>query len=253
MKSPTKPLMTNPPPSRERCFDCDTRPYWANSDETNSPARKWGSFIERGRAYRIDDPETPRPWLNYLCNEEFGAVVSNRGLGFTWIHSTLFRITKYDHPIDYLPRDFSEGRLFWLEEPGKPPVNLLRDGTDITCVHRPGVTEFAVKAGVLAIHIELFVPPDAPGEIWRVSIHNQGKSEMRFRIGFEQVWSIATFGIHTAEEGIPYTSVPGTAFSYEAEADFCQARSEEPALPFPVHTVFGSPGATKTTDLSKTR
>ncbi len=224
-------------------YDCDTRPYWTPEGVSNASTRKWGSFNERGTAYRIDDPDTPRPWLNYLCNDVFGSVVSNRGMGFCWLESCLLRITKYDHPVDYLPRDFSDGRMLLLERPGRPSVNLLQDVPGLVCVHHPAKSEFRVELEDLRFQIDVFVPPDIPGEVWRVSVHNRGKHPQTLRLGFGQIWSIATFGIHTAEEGIPYTSVPGTSFASVIGNGCCQASSTEAALPFPVHVLFGSPGA----------
>ena len=79
--------------SERIAYDCDTSPYWCSEEDYNNRDKTFGEFIDGGRGYRINDPDTPRPWLNYLSNKKFGSVISNRGLGFSWYASTLLRIT----------------------------------------------------------------------------------------------------------------------------------------------------------------
>lgn len=224
-------------------YDCDTRPYWTTDEQRANVKRRWGAFVERGTAYRIDDPDTPRPWLNYLCNAEFGSVISNRGLGFHWIYSTLLRITKYEHPIDYLPRDFEDGREIWIEEEGHAPFNLFRQATDLVCVHRPGITVLTARVRDWSFEATVFVPPDMPVELLGLKVRNEADQPRSLRLAFEQTWSMATFGIHTAEEGIPYLSTPGKAFSIREDGHALWATCADPALPFVVQGLFASPDA----------
>lgn len=229
-------------------YDCDTRPYWTGPDAAAQANRTWGTFIKSGRAYRIDDADTPRPWLNYLCNATFGSVISNRGLGFHWLHSTLFRVTRYEHPIDYLPRDFADGRELFLTEAGQAPVNIWREAADITCTHRPGLTELATCVRDLQFNAAVFVPPDWPAELTRLRLCNKGSTARTLELAFEQTWCFAAFGIHTAEEGIPYLSTPGTGVETETLSDDAVLVAVHDAqLPFPVHGLFFSPQADRAT------
>ena len=36
----------------------------------------YGEFDADGREYRIKRPDTPRPWFNYLFNEQYHAIIS---------------------------------------------------------------------------------------------------------------------------------------------------------------------------------
>lgn len=223
-------------------YDCDTRPYWTKLEDENAH-KAWGEFRAGGRAYRILDPDTPRPWLNYLVNDRFGAVISNRGQGFQWLFSTLFRITKYDHPIDYLPREFDTGRDAWFCEPGGEPVHFFKQARELQCEHTPFATTFTGRVGAWEISAEFTVPLDHPMELMRWRVVNRAGERKPLSIKWAQTWSVATFGIHTAEEGIPYVSTPGTMFEVWAEGSAWRARCLDPALPCPVYAFFAATGA----------
>lgn len=218
-------------------YDCDTRPYWTNLDKED-PKRRWGNFTSRGRAFAITDPDTPRPWLNYLVNSLFGAVISNRGHGFHWLYSTLFRITKYDHPIDYLPREFDTGRDAWFHEGGRDPVHFFQSADAFVCTHSPYASLFTGRIGDWEIEAFFTVPLEAPLELFRWKIRNTSQQPRPLSIEWAQTWSVATFGIHTAEEGIPYVSTPGAGFRAFEEKDGWFARVNDPELPCEVHAFF---------------
>ena len=46
-----------------KIYDCDTSPYWCSEDDYNNKDKHFGAFIEDGKAYQIDDPNTPRPLI----------------------------------------------------------------------------------------------------------------------------------------------------------------------------------------------
>ena len=191
-----------------KTYDCDTSPYWCSEDDYNNKNKKFGEFIENGCAYRITDPETPRPWLNYLSNEKFGSVISNQGLGFSWYGSPLLRITKYEHPIDYLPRDFVDGREIIVENKENGEFkNLLADADDLICVHRPGSTTLSASAFGTNFELTYFVPEKDACELCVCRVNSTLNKALRLH--FSQKWSFAKFGTHSAEHGIPYISTPG--------------------------------------------
>lgn len=56
----------------------------------------WGGFS--GDSYVIENPDTPAPWCNMLCNERFGSMVTSRGGSFTWFeNSRSGRLTPFDN------------------------------------------------------------------------------------------------------------------------------------------------------------
>ncbi|MCF6177234.1 MAG: hypothetical protein L3J71_15870 [Victivallaceae bacterium] len=227
-------------------YDCDTFNYWCSETDYNNRDKTFGRFVDDGRGYRIEDPSTPRPWLNYFSNAKFGSVISNRGLGFTWYKSTLLRITKYDHPIDYLPRDFQDGReIIVTDLTNGEQVNVLRSADNLICTHYPGHS--IISATVMGIEFEftLFVPIDDPCEIWQLKISNPTNNERELKVSFQQTWTLSRFGIHTAEEGIPYISTPGERLTVNSEAQGCYCSTDNPDLPYAMYGFFQSPQAVK--------
>lgn len=190
-------------------YDCDTFDYWCSDDDYNGKEKKkYGEFAANGRSYNIFTKDTPRPWLNYLCNDKIASVVSNTGLGFFWYKTSLLRVTKYEHITDYQPRTFEDGRDVYITDVDTDEsFCVFRDAKDITCTHRPGKSTVTAKINGFTVTMTIFVPTADAGECWIVDVKSEKKRNIK--ISFRQVWSVARFGIHTAEEGIPYLSVPG--------------------------------------------
>src|SRR3989338_8659668 len=60
----------------------------------------YGYFTEDGREYVITRPDTPRPWVNVICNGDYGLIESQAGSGFSWLdNSNLSRITRWDQDL----------------------------------------------------------------------------------------------------------------------------------------------------------
>jgi cellobiose phosphorylase/N,N'-diacetylchitobiose phosphorylase len=238
-----------------RIYDCDTHDYWCSEADYENRDKTFGNFIEDGKGYQIFDPNTPRPWLNYFANSNFGSVISNTGLGFTWYRSTLLRITKYEHPIDYLPRDFKDGREIIIEDlDTAEKINVFREGTDLICTHFSGRSTIEASALGMKISMTVFVPVDDPCEIWLIKVSSSAEKR-HIKISFQQTWCFAKFGIHTAEDGIPYISTPGKNLSISNDKNgiFCKSLNDQ--LPYDMHGFFMSPQTTesKITPLKETR
>lgn len=228
-----------------KAYDCDTRPYWTDEQALQSGPRTFGHFTEKGHGYRITNPATPRPWLNYFANDRFGAVLANDGKGFCWYKTSLVRITKYDHPIDYLPRQFEDGRDIRVTDPATgESARLFRDGQSLVCTHYPGFSEITATVLGLDFRIRFFVPVDRPCEVWLAEITNPGPRPRTITLECAQTWSLAKFGSHTAEEGIPYLSTPGDRLTTTVADHAVRADAASPELPWRLHAFFSSPGAT---------
>lgn len=223
---------------QRKVYDCDTYNYWCSQEDYDGTLKKrYGEFIDNGRAYEITEKHTPRPWLNYLCNDKIASVISNDGMGFFWYKTSLLRVTKYEHIIDYQPRTFEDGREVWIEdlETGKK-ICVFKAAEDIKCIHRPGESVVEAKTDGFTVTFRLFVPKDDAGECWRISIKSE--KSRRIRVTFKQVWSVARFGIHTAEEGIPYLSSPGKDQTVEIIKNGVMLRNENSELPAKLRCAF---------------
>ena len=91
----------------------------------------YGHFSADGKEYIITDPATPTPWINYIHNGRYFAIVSNNGGGVSYFKSPLHgRITRYrinDVPPDrpgktIYARDLDSGEIWSLTwQPVGPP------------------------------------------------------------------------------------------------------------------------------------
>src|SRR3989338_7300793 len=45
---------------------------------------KYGHFSKNGEEFIITNPVTPRPWINYLTNEEYCAIISQNAGGYSF-------------------------------------------------------------------------------------------------------------------------------------------------------------------------
>lgn len=57
---------------------------------------KYGYFDLENKEYVITNPATPAPWVNYLGDPEYGAIISNNAAGYSFVKSGANgRITRY--------------------------------------------------------------------------------------------------------------------------------------------------------------
>lgn len=232
--------------SEERIhYDCDTIDYWCSDDDYNGVCKKeFGRFSDDGKSYEIFGKDTPRPWLNYLCNSRIASAVSNTGLGFFWYKTSLLRITKYEHIIDYQPRTFEDGRDVVIEDLSSgETINVFRDADDISCVHRPGKSEITANIKGFTVKLSVYVPKDDAAECWMVEVKSSQKKNIKIR--FSQVWSVAKFGMHSAKDGIPYLSVPGKDQTVTNIKNGLKLHTDNDELPMEMWCSFVSPQCEK--------
>ena len=56
----------------------------------------FGYFDPETREYVITRPDTPRPWLNYLINDTYVAMISNTGGGISYdTDPRIYRLLRY--------------------------------------------------------------------------------------------------------------------------------------------------------------
>ncbi len=222
-------------------YDCDTLDYWCSDDDYNGVCKKsFGRFSDDGKSYEIFTKDTPRPWLNYLCNSRIASAVSNTGLGFFWYKTSLLRITKYEHIIDYQPRTFEDGRDVVIEDTATGEViNVFRESQDITCVHRPGRSEVTAKINGYTVKLSVYVPKDDAAECWQIEVTSENAKKVN--VYANQVWSVAKFGMHSAKDGIPYLSIPGKDQTVTSITKGLKLHTNNSELPMEMWCAFVSP------------
>lgn len=182
----------------------DTKEYYPEVIMANLPLedyynkdRTFGKFTENGAAYVIENKNTPRPWLQFLCNDKIFSCVTNTGGGFIR-HIKGCNLTK-EWSQYYLIREPYGKRELFIELNGER-ISFFDKSEDFTTTVRPGTICFEGKIEDIAIKLLIFVPENIPCECWRVEIENQGE-EKNIKVIAQQDWQF-NFLYETPEEDI---------------------------------------------------
>ena len=138
---------------------------------------QYGYFDDTEREYVINRPDTPLPWLNYLGNENYFALISNTAGGYSFYKDArLRRLTRYRYnnaPFDlggryiYL-RDTNNGE-FW--SPSWQPTQSKLEG--YTCRHGLGYTTIGSNYKGIEGATRYFVPLGENLEVWQLRLTNR--------------------------------------------------------------------------------
>lgn len=138
---------------------------------------KYGHFSEDGREYIITDPRTPRPWFNYMWNDQYAGLISHTGGGFSFLESPRDnRLTRmrynclpWDRPGRYvIVKDVESGKYWSLS--WAPTIERKYDLYEAH--HGQGYTKIITEIFGVRGEITYFVPDDVNAEVWRVSLKN---------------------------------------------------------------------------------
>jgi cellobiose phosphorylase len=146
----------------------------------------YGHFSADGKEYIIDNVATPRPWINYIYNNEYFSTISANGGGISYHRIPLHgRITRYrindvpaDRPGKYIYiQDMDSGEMWSLTW---QPVGKHLDKYRVA--HGFGYTR--VESDIEGIKSELlyFVPRNDNREIWKSLLTNTSDKKKRLRI-----------------------------------------------------------------------
>jgi len=157
----------------------------------------YGCFSDDGLEYVITRYDTPRPWINVLCNREpgYGMVISQTGGGYSWlINAELNRITRWEQDLiqdnrgKYIyVRDNRTGE-FWsstFKPVGRVPENY-------ECRHGIGYSVISSLNSGIRTSTTCFVPPGDSIEVWMLEIENlSGRSRSLSLISYLE-WCLGT-------------------------------------------------------------
>jgi len=152
-----------------------------------------GGFTEDGREYVIKagaTRPTPAPWCNVLSNAEAGCLVSESGLGASWAgNSGENRLTPWrndpvgDGPSEALYLRDEETAQVWSPTP--LPAGL---DADTVVRHGAGYTVYERETHGLSQRLTVFVPPDAPVKILRLTLTNRLARPRRLTATYYVEW-----------------------------------------------------------------
>jgi cellobiose phosphorylase len=153
--------------------------------ETRKFESKYGYFTADGREYVITRPDTPRPWVNVICNGDYGLIESHTGSGFSWRdNSNLSRITRWDQDLikdswgKYIYiRDREKGD-FWSVtwKPCCPDFDFFE------VRHGQGYSVLKSRYREIFTEKTIFVDVEEPVEVWRILVRNEGKKSRKLSL-----------------------------------------------------------------------
>jgi len=137
---------------------------------------RYGYFDDNAREYVIQRPDTPLPWINYLGEEDYFAMLSNTGGGYSFYRDArLRRLIRYRY--NNVPAD-SGGRALYLRlsdgdfwSPAWQPVRKSLSAYE--CRVGLGYTRITSTYRGIQCEATYFVPLDQTLEVWRVKLTNQ--------------------------------------------------------------------------------
>jgi len=140
---------------------------------------KYGKFSRDYKEFIITRPDTPAPWVNYLTNGNYNALISNTAGGFSFYVSPRdSRITRWrynsmpvDRPGKYIYiRNKKTGKYF--SPTWQPTFTKVKN---YKCIHGMNYTIISSTYDNIQSEITYFVPPDGNLEIWKVTLTNKKK------------------------------------------------------------------------------
>ncbi len=162
-----------------------------------SPVTLNSGFSADGREYVIELNQgqwTPTPWINVIANPQFGCLVSEAGLGYTWSeNSQMNRLTPWSNdPISDPPgeaiylRD-EDGGEFW-----SPTPLPIRADEPYRIRHGMGYTIFEHTSHELGHELLVFVSKDNPIKIARLKLRNNSGRARRMAVTSYAEWVLGT-------------------------------------------------------------
>ncbi len=146
---------------------------------------RYGYFDDDAREYVIQRPDTPLPWINYLGQDDYFAMISNTGGGYSFYRDArLRRLIRYRY--NGVPGDAGGRALYLRLDDGDfwcPTWQPARKAlASYECRHGLGYTRIASTYRGIAAEVTYLVPLGQTLEAWRVRLTNRGAAPVNLQI-----------------------------------------------------------------------
>ncbi|HEX3231778.1 MAG TPA: hypothetical protein VHQ95_22560, partial [Pyrinomonadaceae bacterium] len=162
----------------------------------------FGGFTPDGREYVISIDCTshtgpklpPAPWTNVLSNPQFGCLVTEAGLGYSWAgNSQMNRLSPWsndptsDPPSEVIYLRDDETGDFWT-----PTPLPLGPRAPLTVRHGQGYTRYTHVSSNLHQDLLVFVPIEEPIKLACLRVRNDGDRRRRLSATYYTDWVLGT-------------------------------------------------------------
>lgn len=145
------------------------------SRSAGAPLSRYAQFSPSGDEFIMTRPDAPRPWINYLTNEEYCAIISHCAGGYSFYKDCrsdrLLRWNpenlKFDRPGRYLY--VKEGKEVWSAT--YQPMRVKPERYEAR--HGLGYTVVETRYKGLDTTATYFVPSEDPCEVWLFTLTNR--------------------------------------------------------------------------------
>jgi len=137
---------------------------------------QYGYFDDFNKEYVITNPKTPAPWVNYLGDPNYGAIISNNAGGYSFEKSgAKGRILRYyfnhfDEPGRYIYLKDNKDNDYWSLT--FKPVQKDLDVYKNICRHGTGYSTFTSDYKDIYSEVTYYVPLNKTHEVWYVKLKN---------------------------------------------------------------------------------
>ena len=138
---------------------------------------QYGYFDLANKEYVITRPDTPAPWVNYLGDPAYGAIISNNAAGYSFVQSGAngrhlrFRFNSMMAlPGRYIYLRDAESGDFWSAT--WQPVGKPLDQYKSECRHGTAYSVMTSAYAGIATETTYYVPAGQTYEVWRSKITN---------------------------------------------------------------------------------
>lgn len=162
----------------------------------------FGGFCEASGDYLIylkPDDYTPAPWCNILANEQFGSLVSEAGLGFSWsVNSGEHRLTSWSNdPVADTPGEMLFLRDETTAECWTVTPTPRYHTTAIKIRHSTGHTSWQRNSHGLEQELLTFVDVEDPVKCIRLRLKNRSGQSRRLTITYYAEWLLGAVANQT--------------------------------------------------------
>ncbi len=206
----------------------------------------YGHFSKDSLEFIVTDPNTPRPWINYLTNEDYCAVISHMAGGFSF-----FRDCRSDRLTRWVPEAYHFDRpgryVFIRDENSKKAWSatyqpLRVKPSKFECRHGLGYTVLKTLTEGIEAEITFFVPRSETCELWWVRLTNRSSKSRKLTVVPYVEWLLGDFHLELRYRNIMnlYNRVQ---FDKESQAVFARKTASWGDLniqPFPGEAFFAS-------------